>query len=83
MLNKNQTQDPGEKPGADDRRENEYKEVPPSEGRGEVQEVEEDRCQRGVGGRQVEGVKMRMTGIGRRRGTVMLEWERKRNMQQR
>lgn len=42
-----------------------------------MQEVEEDRCQRGVGGRQAEGVKTRMKGLGRRHSSVILERERK------
>lgn len=48
-------------------------------GDGEVQEAEADRCQRGVGGRQVEGVKTRMKGLGRRHSGVVSEMERKKN----
>lgn len=38
-----------------------------------MQEVAEDRCWRGVGGRQVEGVKTRMKGLGGRHGGVISE----------
>lgn len=44
-----------------------------------MQEVEEDRCRRGVGGRQVEGIKTRMKGLGGRHSGVISERERKGN----
>lgn len=41
--------------------------------------MEEDRCRRGVGGRQVEGVKMRMKGLGGRHSGVIFGEEEKEN----